>query len=125
MMADNKNAPTSYLITPDKDPEEKPEDPTEEYRLKLIEQCFDTTNVEVKTDLTPNQINAIARAQLFAQRYNVQLVRDLCERVMVLSISKNRKSRDEFIKVSQALTPGIPELDRGKPGIMDRLMGRE
>ena len=79
-------------------------DARDEYLLKIIDEIYSDKNVEVKTDLNERQILAITRGQLFAERYNCDIMDKLCNKIMKLSISKNRLSRKEFTEISKSIT---------------------
>lgn len=86
---------------------------------EVSKQIFSKDNIEVKTDLNTNQINALTKGLLFADTYGVSLMRNLCNTIMVLSVSKDRKGRKEFTEIAKTFN-NESELDF-KPGLKERL----
>lgn len=92
----------------------------DEYLLKIIDEVYSKDNIEVKTDLNVKQINAITKGKIFSQRYKCNLLNNLCDNIMVLSVSKDRKSRKEFTEISKSInSPQEEEL----PTLGRRLLG--
>lgn len=99
--------------------------PKQESNVEVVmkvaaEQLFSRADIELKTDINTNQINALSRGLLFGEKYNCQLMTDLCNKIMLLSVSKNRKSRGEFTDISKARATDI-DLDTNTPKMKDRL----
>jgi hypothetical protein len=86
---------------------------------EVSKQIFSTDNIEVKTDLTTSQINALAKGHLFAETYGVSLMANLCNRIEVLLVSKDRKGRKEFTEIAKTFN-NESELDF-KPSLKERL----
>jgi hypothetical protein len=80
----------------------------DEHLLKIIDEIYSKKNIEVKTDLSIRQIMAISKGLLFADRYKCKIMRDFCNKIMILSVSKDRKSRKEFTDISSSMRPEQP-----------------
>lgn len=92
----------------------------DEYILKIIDEVFSKEDIELKTDLSTDQIIKITKGQIFAERYNCSIMDKLCNKIMILSVSKNRSSRKEFTEISKSVSgPQEPDL----PSIKTRLLG--
>lgn len=63
-----------------------------------IGELFSAEDLEKKTDLSPQQILAFARAKTFAQRYNSQTLNVFLKNYGEYAVSKNRKGRSEFVE---------------------------
>lgn len=122
-MPKNKENPiTAFLLTPE--PVQKVEgDLTvrDEYILKIIDEVFSTKDIQVKTDLTVRQIKAFAKGEIFAEEYNCDIMKKLCNKMMILSVSKDRKGRKEFTEISKSIQAPLEE--DMTPTIKTRLLG--
>ena len=96
-------------------------DVKDEYLLKIISEIYSKDNVEVKTDINAKQINAITKGLLFAERYKCNIMKSLCNNIMTLSISKDRKSRKEFTEISKSIS--TPYEEESEPTLRKRLIG--
>lgn len=114
----------NFLFTPEepKDLEQSNNDISQAHLLKIIDETYSIENIEVKTDLTEAQIKAITKGQLFAERYNCEIMNKLCNKIMVLSVSKNRLGRKEFAEISKSFQSPMME-ERAPLTIKERLMG--
>ena len=110
---------TSTLLNPaeviDKDPSIK-----EELELKIIDEVFSKKDIEVKTDLNTNLINQITRGKIYASKYKCSIMEELCNNIMILSVSKDRKGRKEFTEISKSIHSTEEEFN---PTLKRRLMG--
>ncbi|MGD9580341.1 MAG: hypothetical protein AB7V50_03140 [Vampirovibrionia bacterium] len=86
---------------------------------EVSKQIFSKDNIEVKTDLNTNQINALTRGILYADTFNVSIMKNLCNTMMILSVSKNRLGRKEFTEIAKTFQ-NESELDY-KPSLKERL----
>ena len=84
-----------------------------------LEEIFSARNLEMKTDLTVRQINAITRGQLFAKEFKSKLMSDLCRKFMILMVSKNRMGRKEFAEMSRS----VHQDNKEQETIAKRLLG--
>lgn len=107
----------------DKTDEDKPTK-REEMLNKTIREVFSTDNIEVRTDLNVNQINALSKGLLFADHFNSDILRKLCKNIMSLSLSKDRKSRGEFVDLTKNNLNRQDELLGGGGGLSARLWGQ-
>jgi len=93
-----------------------------EHLKKMFDEIYSKADVEVKTDINAAQIIALSKGLIYAGRYKNTMMAELCQTVMTLSISKDRKSRGEFTKIAQGVTsPQMPIEER--PTLRRRLMG--
>ena len=84
-----------------------------------MKEIFSTKNIEMKTDLSQRQINAITRGMIYAKEFKSRLMQDLVMRMMRLMVSKGRKGRAEFIQMTQQLN----NEPKQEEGIAQRLLG--
>lgn len=87
----------------------------------LLKQGFTRDNIEMKSDLTKPAIRAIAKAKMHATIFNDKTVDLLCDLVMVLNISKDRKGRQELTELTRMVATE-PEAGGGG-GVLNRLLG--
>ena len=88
--------------------------------LYLLEEIYSRKDIEMKTDLDIGLVKALTKGQLFATKYQSQLMEDLTNRLMVLLVSKGRQGRKEFIEMSKAMNTE----DHMQPTLSDKLLGR-
>jgi hypothetical protein len=105
-------------------PEEKQiiqNDLTDQFKLKMVEEVYSTTDVELKTDLNNAEIIAITKGKLFSKTFNTPIISELCLTLMELKISKDRKGRKEFVEIAKSLL--TPTLEEQSSSIPQRLLG--
>ena len=100
-------------------PEEQ-QDTSSKHLEMIFEQIYDKSNIEVKTDLTQQQINAITKALIFADKYNVGILKDIAVKHMELLISKDRQGRKEFTTISTRQTDMLDP----QPTLFNKLGGK-
>lgn len=81
----------------------------EEAFEKLITSLLSTDDLETKTELTMNQIVNLSRGRLFAKTFNCEAMESLVNDIMLLSISKSRKGREELVRMAQNMPEDRPE----------------
>lgn len=105
-----------------------PEQQEPNAKLELLksatQEIFNKTDIEVKTDLDPNQIMLMANAKFFATRYKSTVLNVYTQDIMQLLLSKNRKSRQEHSALAKALVQSEQAEETDKMGIQERLFGR-
>ena len=89
----------------------------------LLEQLFTRDNIEMKTDLNPKGIKAIARGKMHSAIFNDDLVGSLCDTIMVLNVSKDRQGRKEATDLSKTLATDDNPTDGGIKDFVNRLGG--
>jgi hypothetical protein len=87
--------------------------------MRVVDEVFNTNNIDMKTDLNQRQITAITKGKLFASQFNCQVMMDLCNLHETLLISKSRAGRKEFIE----LTKQFNTTEADTPTIKERLLG--
>jgi hypothetical protein len=109
--------------------EEQPQAPenaqtvSDAHLLKMLDLVYSKDDIELKTDLNTPQITAISKGLIYAGRYNCSIMAELCRNVMTLSVSKNRKGRDEFVSVAKSMQQ--PQfVEDARPSLKERLMGK-
>ena len=112
---------TKFILTPQQTPKENQENVRDEHLLKIIDEIYSKDNIQLKTDVTIPQINALTKGLLFGKRYNCSLMDDLCDTMMQLLVSKGRQSRKEFTDISKSMQPHNEELEQ--PRLDKRLFG--
>lgn len=113
---------TPFLMGDNKNIVDKEENTRDELLLKIIDEVYSTDNIEVKTDLTKDQIITFTRAKLFHKKFGSDLMLDLITELAIYSVSDDRKGRKEFTEISKALNSR--EDAETDPRIRDRLLGR-
>jgi len=88
-------------------------------KMKVVDEVFNTNNIDMKTDLNQRQINAITKGKLFATQFNCEIMMNLCNLHETLLISKSRAGRKEFIE----LTKSFNTTEDLQPSIKERLLG--
>lgn len=106
------------------DPEQEQEEVSKaEQRIEfLLKQGFTKDNIEMKTDLTKPAIKAIAKAKMHATIFGDATVDLLCEFVMILNISKDRKGRQELTELTRMVATESEAVGGG--GMLNRLLGQ-
>jgi hypothetical protein len=74
---------------------------------RAVEEMFSDDDIAIKTDLTKRQILSLARAMFYAEKYDSDAMRSFVHHILTLSVSKNRKSREEFVRLIRASQEGI------------------
>lgn len=117
--------PTTAFFTekPKLAPEEMLErDPQADFFKEVVKNVYAYDNPATKSDLTPAQIPAMARGYAVAELYDIPVLKQYIDNILILSFSKNRKSREEFTRIATAVqTPTMPEEER--PTLATRLFG--
>ena len=62
-----------------------------------IQQLFTKDNLEMKTDLSPPLILAMSRGRIYQKYFHSKIMGDFIDNVMILSVSKGRKGRQELV----------------------------
>lgn len=91
------------------------------WMAEVSKQIFSKDDIEVKTDINTAQINALTKGKLFAKTFNCSIMDDLCEQIMLLSVSKDRRSRKEFTEISKNQMFDNNQIQQ--PSISQRLLG--
>jgi hypothetical protein len=63
-----------------------------------VKEIFTSKNVKVKSDLSSSQISKISRAYYLAKILDMRELESLLDEFVTLRISKDRKSRSEFVE---------------------------
>ena len=116
------DALTPFLMGDNKNITESEENTRDDLLLKIIDEVYSTENIEVKTDLTQDQIITFTRAKLFHKKFGSELMLELVNELAIYSVSKDRKGRKEFTEISKALNSR--EDAESDPRIRERLLGR-
>lgn len=70
----------------------------------VSKELFNKVQIDLKTEVTHDEINNIARLRFLEDKYNVRNINTLIDSFLRLRVSKNRKSRQEFIQALQTET---------------------
>jgi hypothetical protein len=68
----------------------------------VSKELFTHSNIDVKTEVSHDEINNLTRLRFLRDRFNVQNVDTLTQSFLALRVSKDRKSRREFIEALQS-----------------------
>ena len=124
-MATNKaNKVTSGLLFGNNEPEERTSPETIELLNELTKQVFTSDDVETRTDLKDNQLLKFAVCRAYAEEFDIPVITDILETYSIYSISKGRKSREEFTKLASSITGYSVESEGRVRSIPDNLLGR-
>ena len=93
-----------------------------EYLNNITKQIYDFENIEVKTELNAHQINIFTKALTFADIYNLPVIENFVNRFMILSLSKDRKSRKEMTDIAKSLM--AQSNSQEESGLLGHLMGK-
>lgn len=93
-----------------------------EILMKVLDKAFTTEDIELKTDLTTNQIVQFARARRFADQFSIDVLNKFIYDLSVYSVSKDRKGRKEYVEIAKSLHNMEHEQQEGN--IRDRLLGK-
>lgn len=85
---------------------------TIELLLKLSEQIFSREDIDIKTVLNKRQVVAFAQASLYADIFNVPVVKNMVEKLSIYSISENGLSRKEFTELAKSIMSYTNDQDR-------------
>lgn len=66
---------------------------------KAINETFSTKDLDLKTDLNMDQINAITKVEMFNEIFDVPVLEALTTKLKRLLISKDRRGREEFTRI--------------------------
>lgn len=86
----------------------------------LIKQGFTRENIEMKSDLSKQAIRAISKGLLHAEIFSDTTIRLLCDTVMVLNVSKDRKGRGELTELSRMINN---QDESDQQTVLSRLLG--
>lgn len=75
---------------------------TENQVKSVSKELFNRKSIDLKTDVSHDEINNLTRLRFLAERFNVKNVDLLTESFLSLRVSKNRASRREFIEALQS-----------------------
>jgi len=69
-------------------------------------ELFDLEGIEAKTEVKADQVMIVARMKVLGShlknKYGIDIVNDLIDNFLKLQISKDRKSREEFVSSFQS-----------------------
>lgn len=67
----------------------------------VAKELFNRTNIDLKTEVTHDEINQITKLRFLQVKFGVSNVDVLIHSLLGLRVSKNRKSRGEFVNIVQ------------------------
>ena len=109
------------LFNPETNKTESDDRSKSEIKLEfLLKQGFTRENIEMKTDLTKQAIKAIAKGLMHSSIFSDNAMQQLCDIVMVLNVSKERKGRQELTELSRMINDN-PENEQQT--VLSRLLG--
>lgn len=116
---------TKYILMLSNDNDSSNNDKTnkQELLLKVIDQLFSTDNIDVKTEYNDRQIVALTKAEIFAIKYNSDVLKRVVKLIPLKSVSKSRGSRKEVVAITQALNNIILNEDDQRPTLKERFIG--
>ena len=93
---------------------------------EVIQGVFDVNNINLRTNLTQQQIFAIIRATVFAQEFNCPYVLDIIEELKQLQISQYALGRRDMRAAFAAILSryGVDMQEQRKQGLVSRFFKR-
>ena len=95
-------------------------DESNKYLELIFQQIFSKEDIELKTDLTLAQVQAFSKALIFADKYQVGVLKTISYKMMELLISKDRQGRKEFAQISARAQNDI----QVESSMFDKLIGK-
>lgn len=90
------------------------------YLEEIVKEIYSTKDIEVKTDLSQEQVNAVAKMVSFSEHFNVPILEKFANNYMKLMISKDRKGRGEFTQIA---TSANSSMTMEEPSVLAKLGG--
>jgi hypothetical protein len=91
----------------------------QENQIKAVaKELFSSSNIELKTEVNHDEINNVTRLQFLKEKFNIANVDVLVNNFLKLRVSKDRKSRAEFIEALQS-----DNRNQNSPNFMQKLFG--
>jgi hypothetical protein len=75
---------------------------TENNIKTVAKELFNKGSIELKSEVTHNEINHITRIRFLGEKFRLANMDYLTDNLLSLRVSKNRKSRNEFISALQS-----------------------
>lgn len=98
-----------------------PEPSDSKYLELLVEEIYSTKDIDLKTDLTQDQINAVAKMDSFADFFEIPMLKAFGDKFLRLQVSKDRQSRKEFTQIASTATNPQPE----EASTFNKLIGKQ
>ena len=76
---------------------------------EAMRMMFEEEGIEMRTDLSPPMILAMARGDIFVDIFKSKVMKNFINKIQVLSVSKNRKSRGELVALVRSSQDIIEE----------------
>lgn len=83
-----------------------------------FKEAYSKKNIGMKTDLNMRQIIAHSKGRIFTKHFKCQLMGQLCNHIEILSVSKNRQGRKEWIELTRQVQNDMQQFS-----LTDRLFG--
>lgn len=80
---------------------------------ELLSVGKDEADIDARSEVNELQMIHMARARVIASHFDVPRLNDFVRHILTLSLSKNRKSRKEFVQAFQAANMGEAEAQAG------------
>lgn len=87
-----------------------------------IKELFSKEQLHMKTDLTNKQIRNFGRGQLFAEMFESVVMGRFIQIIEELSVSKQRKGRQEMSSIINQSSSGMMEEEGGSAHLLDKLL---
>jgi len=75
----------------------------------ILKEVWNINNVEAKTELNLQQIEAVNKSTSYAMAFNNQFLKGMIKNLLILQKSKERKSMDEFVQALQGKANRVVE----------------
>ena len=83
---------------------------------ELVKEIFNTNNINVKTDLTQQEIILIDCLEVYADFFNSILLKRFLQKYKELKLSHKRKSRNELVTIFRTISSNQPQNEGGGIG---------
>jgi len=83
---------------------------------ELVKEIFNTNNINVKTDLSQQEIILIDCLEVYADFFNSVLLKRFLQKYKELKLSHKRKSRGELVTIFRTISSNQPPNESGGIG---------
>jgi hypothetical protein len=91
--------------------------------IQVVEAIFSDQRINLKSQLTQTQVIAIARAMVFAERYDSNILRDFVASLLELQVSLNARGRDDLRDVFRSIVNRPAEANAEATSLRKKFLG--
>jgi len=93
----------------------------EDSMSKILNFMFNNEDLRTITDISPNKIIDITVLNSVATYFNNELISAFIDDILALSISKNRESRKELVRMQIGETYALDNVEEKRRGLLTRI----